>query len=134
MNTATNLVRLDAKLKTNFQELFKAVKKNTIAIAKQAFQIHSEHYSRTDRTYDKDFEAWWEAQRLDKIFGNRDNWTKWYRAGEAIEKVHAQFEKYVDKLPTSRDALYEIALLQPDELRLCLENQIHTHIGHSRRS
>lgn len=102
---------LDAKLKTNFQELFKAVKKNTIALAKQAFQIHSQHYSRTDRTYDKDFEVWWVAQRLDQIFGNRDNWTKWYRAGEAVEKIHAQFEKYVDKLPTSRDALYEIALL-----------------------
>ena len=123
MTTATNLVLLDAKLKNNFQELFKAVKKNTIALAKQAFQIHSEHYSRTDRKYDKDFEAWWEAQRLDQIFGSRDNWTKWYRAGEAIEKVHAQFEKYDGRLPKTRDALYEIALLQPDELRLCLENR-----------
>jgi hypothetical protein len=56
------------------------------------------------------------------IFGSRGNWTKWYRAGEAIEKVHTQFEKYADKLPTTRDALYEIALLQPDELPLCLEN------------
>ena len=123
MTTATNLVLLDAKLKNNFQELFKAVKKNTIALAKQAFQIHSEHYSRTDRKYDKDFEAWWEAQRLDQIFGSRDNWTKWYRAGEAIEKVHAQFEKYAGRLPKTRNALYEIALLQPDELRLCLENR-----------
>ena len=25
--------------------------------------------------------------------------------------------------PTTRDALYEIALLQPDELRLCFENR-----------
>ena len=66
---------------------------------------------------------WWEAQGLEQVFGNRDNWTKWYRAGEALAKVYSQFEKYANKLPTSRDALYEIALLQPDELCLCLENR-----------
>jgi len=62
MTTATNLVPLDSELKKYLQELFKAVKKNTIVLAKQAFQIHSEHYSRTDRTYDKVFEAWWGAR------------------------------------------------------------------------
>jgi hypothetical protein len=121
--TIGNLLPLDAELKEQFQQLFRTVKRNTIALAKQAFQIHSEHYLRTDRKYDKDFEVWWEAQGLEQVFGSRDNWTKWYRAGEALEKVHAQFEKYANKLPTSRDALYEIALLQPDELRLCLENR-----------
>jgi len=121
--TTGNLVPLDAGLKKQFKELFSAVKRNTIALAKEAFQIHSEHYSRTERKYDKDFEVWWKTQGLDDIFGSRGNWTKWYRAGEAIEKVHAQFEKYANKLPTTRDALYEIALLQPDELGLCLENR-----------
>jgi len=121
--TIGDLVPLDAGLKEEIQELFRAVKKNTIAIAKQVFQIHSEHYSRTDRKYDKDFELWWEIQGLGKVFGSRGNWTKWYRAGEAIEKVHAKFGKYADKLPTTRDALYEIALLQSEELRLCLENR-----------
>ena len=121
--TIGNLVPLDAELREKFQDLFRSIKKNTFAIAKQAFQIHSEHYSRTDRKYDKDFELWWEIQGLEKVFGSRGNWTKWYRAGEAIEKVHVQFGKYADRLPTTRDALYEIALLQPDELRLCLENR-----------
>lgn len=121
--TTGNLVPLDAELKEQFQQLFGAVKRNTIALAKQAYQIHSEHYSRTNRRYDKNFEVWWEAQGLEQVFGSRGNWTKWYRAGEALEKVHAQFEKYTNKLPTTREALYEIALLQPDELRLCLENK-----------
>jgi hypothetical protein len=121
--TVGNLAPLDARLKEQFQELFRAVKRNTIALAKEAFQIHSEHYSRAERKYDKDFEVWWKVQGLDQVFGSRGNWTKWYRAGEAIEKVRVQFEKYANKLPTTRDALYEIALLQPDELRLCLENR-----------
>jgi hypothetical protein len=121
--TVGNLAPLDARLKEQFQELFRAVKRNTIALAKEAFQIHSEHYSRTERKYDKDFEVWWKVQGLDQVFGSRGNWTKWYRAGEAIEKVRAQSEKYANKLPTTCDALYEIALLQPDELRLCLENR-----------
>jgi hypothetical protein len=121
--TTGNLVPLDAELKEQFQQLFRAVKRNTITLAKQAYQIHSEHYSRTNRRYDKNFEVWWEAQGLEQVFGSRGNWTKWYRAGEALEKVHAQFDKYTNKLPTTREALYEIALLQPDELRLCLENK-----------
>jgi hypothetical protein len=103
-----NRVPLDARLKEQFQKLFRAVKRNTIALAKQAFQIHSEHYLRTDRKYDKDFEGWWEAQGLEQVFGSRGNWTKWYRAGEALEKVHAQFEKYANKLPTTRDALMRL--------------------------
>ena len=121
--TTGDLVPLDAGLKEQFQKLFRAVKRNTPALAKQAFQIHSEHYLRTDRKYDKDFEAWWEAHELEQVFGSRNNWTKWYRAGEALEKVHAQFENCANKLPTTRDALYEIAFLQPEELRLCLENR-----------
>ena len=113
--TTGDLVPLDAGLKEQFQKLFRAVKRNTPALAKQAFQIHSEHYLRTDRKYDKDFEAWWEAHELKQVFGSRDNWSKWYRAGEALEKVHAQFENCANKLPTTRDALYEIAFLQPEE-------------------
>jgi hypothetical protein len=34
MTTATNLVLLDAKLKNNFQELFKAVKKKYYRLSK----------------------------------------------------------------------------------------------------
>ena len=91
-----NLVPLDVELKEKFQKLFRAVKRNTPALAKQAFQIHNEHYFRTNRKYDEDFELWWEAQGLEQVFGSRGNWTKWYRAGEALEKVHAQFEKYAN--------------------------------------
>jgi hypothetical protein len=121
--TATNLVSLDAALKEKFQNLLRAVKRNTIALAKEAFEIHSEHYLRSERKYDKGFEAWWNAQGMDQVFGSRSNWTRWCRAGEAIEKIRAQFEKQINKLPTNRDALYEIGMLQPGELRLCLENR-----------
>jgi hypothetical protein len=121
--TTTNLILLDAALKKKFQELFKAEKRNTIALAKEAFQIHGEHYHVAERKYDKYFEKWWTTQAMDRVFGSRTNWTKWHRAGEAIEKVHARFVDYVGNLPMNRDALYEIAMLQADELRLCLENK-----------
>jgi hypothetical protein len=123
MTTTTNLVPLDVGLKEKFQKLFRSLKRNTIALAQEAFQIHSQHYLVTERKYDKDFEVWWKIQGMDRVFGSRTNWTKWHRAGEAIEKVRARYEQNMDKLPVARDALYEIALLQPDELRLCLENK-----------
>ena len=102
VTTIGNLLPLDAELKEQFQQLFKAVKRNTIALAKR------EHYLRTDRKYDKDFEAWWEAQGLEQLFGSRGNWTKWYRAGETLEKIDAQSEKYANKLPTTRDAFMKL--------------------------
>ena len=123
MITTTNLVLLDAGLKERFQKLFRAEKRNTVALAKEAFQIHGEHYHVAERKYDKDFEKWWTTQAVDRVFGTRTNWTKWHRAGEAIEKVHARFGYYIGNLPVNRDALYEIAMLQADELRLCLENK-----------
>lgn len=84
MITTTNLVLLDAGLKERFQKLFRAEKRNTVALAKEAFQIHGEHYHVAERKYDKDFEKWWTTQAMDRVFGTRTNWTKWHRAGEAI--------------------------------------------------
>ena len=64
MTTTTNLVPLDVGLKEKFQKLFRSLKRNTIALAQEAFQIYSQHYLVTERKYDKDFEVWW------KISGN----------------------------------------------------------------
>ena len=61
---------------------------------------------------------------MNDIFGSRTNWTKWYRAGETIEKVRAQFGQHIGQLPLSRDALYEIAMLRPDEMSLCFQGNI----------
>jgi len=120
--TTPDLVPLDALLKEKFQSLFGAGKQNIVALAKEAYNIHSQRYHRSERKYDKEFETWWKIHDMDRIFGNRTNWTKWYRAGEAIEKVRAAYHEHLDKLPMNLDALYEIAMLQPDELRLALEN------------
>ena len=62
MTTTTNLVPLDVGLKEKFQKLFRSLKQNTIALAQEAFQIHSQHYLVTERKYDKDFEVWWKIR------------------------------------------------------------------------
>jgi hypothetical protein len=75
-----------------------------------------------EKRYDKTFEGWWKTQGLDEVFGSRSAWTKWHKAGETIDKVHAQFEQHADRLPVTLGALYEISQLDSLELRLCLEN------------
>jgi hypothetical protein len=52
--------------------------------------------------------------------GSPSSWTKWHRAGAAIAVVDRLGQS--DKLPHARDALYEISLLDYDELRLCLQD------------
>jgi hypothetical protein len=120
--TTPDLVPLDGALKKHFQKLFAAGKQSIIVLAKEAYSIHCQRYHRTERKYDKEFETWWKTQGMDRVFGNRVNWTKWYRAGEAIEKVRIAHREHLDRLPLNRDALCEIAMLQPDELQLALEN------------
>ena len=121
--TATNLVPLDVALKAKFQDLFRGIKRNTIALAKEAFEIHSQHYLEAEKKYDPSFVKWWQTNGMDQVFGGRSNWTKWHSAGKAIATVEAQFEQHIDKLPVSRDALYEIARLSPEEMGLCLESK-----------
>ena len=73
MTTTANLVQLDVGLKKKFQNLFRSLKRNTIALAQEAFQIHSQHYLVTERKYDKDFEVWWKIQGMHRVFGSRTN-------------------------------------------------------------
>src|ERR1700716_3158322 len=113
MTTSAAAMPLDAVLKEKFRKLVRGGRKALRKLAVEVFEVHRQHYLVGDQNV---FETWWNDQGLDNIFGSRTNWTKWFRAGEAIEKAKVLFGQHVHQLPLNRDALYEVAMLRPDEL------------------
>jgi hypothetical protein len=118
----SNMTTLDRSLKDEFSGYHKAILKNTVAMATRAYEIHCENLSTDGKKYDAKFEDWWKSFGLDEVFGGRSSWTKWHRAGEAIARVKARFDEYSDEMPSARDALYEVAMLDEQELRLCVQD------------
>ena len=118
----SNMTTLDRALKDEFSGYHKAIQKNTVAMATRAYEIHCEHISSDGKKYDAQFEDWWNSHGLDDVFGSRSTWTKWHRAGELISKVKGRYSEHSDKLPNARDALYQVAMLDETELRLCLDD------------
>jgi hypothetical protein len=97
------------------------IRRNTIDLAKYAYDIHSRHIQDNGK-YDAAFRKWWNDYSLGGIFGSAANWSRWHQAGSAISKVDSRFSSHTTKLPTTLDALYAIAQLTDEELELCLEN------------
>ena len=98
------------------------IRRNTIDLARLAYEIHSTHISADGRKYDDHFEKWWKNHSVERLFGSRSNWSRWQTAGGAIAKVEVQFAKHFSALPMSVDALYAVAQLTDQELALCIQN------------
>ena len=119
--TTSNQIPLDAELVAKIKSLQRGIREHTIDLAILAFDIRSQHLSADTRKYDADFEKWWGTQNLDSVFGKRANFTKWAQAGSSVER--AKFGEYLDPMPTTLTALYEVSQLHQDELKLCLQDR-----------
>jgi hypothetical protein len=120
MDAGTNKITLDKELVDELKGYQKRIRENTVSIARKAFQIRSQYISADGRKYDENFEKWWSTHNLDSVFGKRANFTKWASSGEAIEK--SVIEGHDERMPTTLTALYEIAQLRPEEVKLGLQD------------
>jgi hypothetical protein len=121
MEQTSNRIPLDEALVEEFKGYQRHIRDNTVAMAEKAYGVRSQYLSADGRKYDPEFEDWWLVHNLKKVFGSRANFTKWASAGAALAK--ATFHKHSDRMPTTLTALYEVAQLTPDEVKLCLENR-----------
>ena len=116
----TNKIPLDKKLVDEFKSFQKNIRTNTIAMAKKAAEIRSEHLLDNGQ-YDPAFKDWWSGYKLDLIFVSRGNFSKWAAGGDLL--LQAKIGKYLDQLPTTLKPLYEVAQLTKAELKHCLQDK-----------
>jgi hypothetical protein len=119
-----NKITLNKKTADHIVDLSSDIRKAGVELAKYA-AILRDQYLDSQGHYDADFNKFWRDQDLDKRFGQKSNFTKYALAGNALEKIQANFPEMInleERLPRSVAALYELSQLSVDEIRLCLEN------------
>ncbi len=115
-------VVLDAKLAAQFETYQEHVRESTIQICLLAASVRAAHLSSNGKSYTAKFESWWKTYGMDRVFGGRNNFVKYAKAGEAIKNVEGRYKRQRTPLPTSMSALYEISQLTDNELTLCLQH------------
>ena len=119
---ATNTIPLNKELADQLIGLNNKIRSSLIELATIAAKIRNQHLDASGKKYDAEFHGFWKAHSMEKNFGSLSNFTKYANAGDAIELVKAQFDKYEKRLPTTMSALYEFSLLTTEEMELCLED------------
>jgi FtsZ-binding cell division protein ZapB len=116
-----NSIALDKALADKLTELKATERTAATASALFAATIRNQYMDASGKKYAPEFVAFWKKFSMEKRFGSLQNFSKYANAGDAIEKVRAQFDKYEKNLPTTLTALYEFAQLTDEEMELCLE-------------
>jgi hypothetical protein len=115
-------VNLGQELADELAELVSDTRTSVITLAKRASTIRAEYLDSDRGKYDPDFRRFWKSFGMDSRFGTLANFTKYALAGEAVTNVRRATGGSEDRYPTSLRALYELSLLTPEEIALCLEN------------
>lgn len=102
---------------------FRSAKEHRAQICLIAHAIRDAHIhtpkDKTREVYSTAFDDWYNANKLDSVFGQKANFTKHAQVGERVfhfiaNKLDAPAEKraeFLDRLPISISALYEISTL-----------------------
>jgi hypothetical protein len=122
MSDKSNLIALDKALADKFRALKRNEKRATVEIAELAALVRNQHLGIGKREYDADFAKWWKNHGGEEIFGTPSTFTTYAKAGDAVGLFKAQFEKHIDRMPTSKAALIELGELTKDEIARGLEN------------
>jgi hypothetical protein len=118
----TNRTALDEQLATELADLLIGTKRSAVAVARRAADLKADFFDETTKRYDSDFKVFWRDHGMVRRFGTLSNFTKYANAGIAIGQMPSAPEGVEDRYPTSLLALYELSMLTPEELALCLEN------------
>ena len=121
---STNKIPLNKELADRISTLIGNVRKSVLDLSALAADVRNQYLDSSGRKYDAAFEKFWKDFDLDGKFGSRANFTKYANVGDVISRVAAQFEAYVDRLPVTLSALYEISQLNNDEIGLCLTDTV----------
>lgn len=101
---------LSAKLK----ELWTATQGSSFDLFLYAAGLRDRYLDKKKDQYSPEFQEWYAKQELKLLFGKMPSFTKYAMAGGVVSFFANDFKdgKYVNQLPLTRSALYEIWLLK----------------------
>jgi hypothetical protein len=108
-----NAVTVSSDLTKRFAGHFKRDRENRFNLFMLAFAVREKYLNKETNEYEQEFRDWYETPDVEQLFGKSlSNFTKYASAGEAIHYVghHTRNPtKYLQQLPVSMNALYEIS-------------------------
>jgi len=101
---------LSAKLK----ELWTATQGSSFDLFLYAAGLRERYLDKKKDKYSPEFQEWYAKQELHLLFGKMPSFTKYAMAGKIVSFFANDFKdgKYLNQLPLTRSALYEIYLLK----------------------
>lgn len=118
----SNGISLDKKLADQIRKHFNTDRQNRFQLFLLAAGIRNKYLDKKKREYSKDFDEWFRKHKMEDVYGGITNFIKYASAGDVV--AHTAFntsdpEKYLQQLPTSLRALYEISFI----LKLSIEKK-----------
>lgn len=101
---------LKDSLSARLKELWTSAAQNSFDLYLYAAGLRKRYLDPKTGNYKDEFREWYEKQELELLLGKMPSFTKYALAGEAVNFIANEFHqgKYVDQLPITRNALYEI--------------------------
>jgi hypothetical protein len=122
-----NEVTLSSELEERLKAHFHADRVNRFQLYALSSGIRSKYLDPTTQKYSSHFTKWYSATGMDKLFGSLANFTKYASAGDVVDFIATKTsspEKYLNQLPVSVGALYELSIIlknNEDAFKLCLQ-------------
>ena len=115
-------------LTARLKDLWGEARQNNYQIYLYAAGLRNRYLNKKTNRYSDDFQQWYEKQELTKLFGKLPSFTKYASAGNAVNYIGQQYKtgKYIENLPLSRNALYELSLLIDETTEAQLEKLFFT--------
>ena len=128
-----NGIALNKRLAEQIRGHFVTERENRFQLFLLAAGIRKKYMNRENGHYSEEFDAWFKANRLQEVYGSSGNFSKHASAGDVISHTAEKTsdpEKYLQQLPTSLNALYELSLILKDPMekkkgwfKLCLNHK-----------
>lgn len=105
---------LKAPLSSKLKELWAAAQENSFHLFLYAAGLRNRYLDDATGEYSREFQQWYATHEMHTLFGKLPTFTKYAMAGNVVTFFANDFSdgKYVNHLPPSRSALYEIWLLK----------------------
>lgn len=122
-----NQITLSDELEREIKERYQRSREDRFQLHLLSSALRNKYLNRKTNSYSEEFQKWYSDRGMTKIFGSLSNFTKHCGGGDVINWVGTKTsnpEKYLDQLPVSVGALYELSIilkLDEDLFKLILQ-------------
>lgn len=114
-----NQITLSDALEREIKDRYQRSREDRFQLHLLSSALRNKYLNRKTNSYSEEFQKWYSDRGMTKIFGSLSNFTKHCGGGDVINWVGTKTsdpQKYLNQLPTSVGALYELSIiLKSDE-------------------